>query len=138
MILPPVSLRKRSGLLENLDPAAADDEISAKLEKAPPHGCTKPGAAAGDQNALPLQQTVLKHVTSSLMIDALVIKVPQLQQLIKGTGVPDERDMNAACRLHSWWRRHPAIGGRREQAENRLWRATSAGRDTSSSRRFEA
>jgi hypothetical protein len=49
------------GLLQQFEPAAADDQLAAKLGKAPAHRRAKPGAAAGDEDALPLEQAFFKH-----------------------------------------------------------------------------
>ena len=49
------------GRLQQFEPAAADDELGAKLQEAAPHRRAKPGAAAGDQDALSLQQAFFKH-----------------------------------------------------------------------------
>jgi hypothetical protein len=46
---------------EQLQPAPADDELRAELEKTASHRSPEPGAATRDQNAFALQQALFKH-----------------------------------------------------------------------------
>jgi hypothetical protein len=50
-----------SGRFQQFQPAPADHEVSAKLQEAAAHRRAEPGAAAGDQDALSLQQAFFKH-----------------------------------------------------------------------------
>src|SRR5207248_381461 len=48
--------------LQELEPAAADEELGTQLQEAASHRRTKPRAAAGDQDPLSRQQVLFKHV----------------------------------------------------------------------------
>src|SRR5262249_36783216 len=58
------------GRPEQLEPAAANDEFGAKLEKAAPHRRTEPRTAAGDQDAFPFQQAFFKHSFTPIFLSS--------------------------------------------------------------------
>ena len=47
--------------LQQFEPAAADDQFGAKLDEAASHRGAEPGAAAGDQYPLSLEQAFFEH-----------------------------------------------------------------------------